>query len=511
AIDEIVSDLQRQDVYARKIKVDYASHNAQMDPLLPDLAEKFEGLTPGEPKVPFYSTLTGETVSEGELDGTYWCRNLREPVRFDRALERLLGDGHTVFVEISAHPVLSMPLTDGSAEHSGVVVGSLARDHGGMDQLLRNLGLLHVNGHIIDWAAALGATAGVLVPLPTYPFQRERYWLEQAKQSGDVRSVGLEVSDHPWLGAALGLADGEGHLLTGRLSLAEQPWLKDHAAFGTVLVPGTGLLELALTAAHHVGAERVEDLTLLEPLVLSEDVGVRLQVVVGAPDSAGRRPVAIYSCGEDAAVEGVWRQHAAGELSDAGGSVEGFAELGQWPVPGAEQVELAGFYEDFAARGLVYGPVFQGLTELWRKGNTAYGLVRLPEQLATDGFGVHPALLDAALHTLVGVQDTNAIDAGTALLPFEWSGVELYATGSAEIRVALQLDDTAHTMSVTVADPAGRPVVRAEALRLREATPEQVRSGASVEHLYQVDFRSLRELEERSEVETWVVGEVGSP
>ncbi|MFE3593274.1 acyltransferase domain-containing protein, partial [Streptomyces niveus] len=510
AIDEIVSDLQRQDVYARKIKVDYASHNAQMDPLLPGLAEKFEGLTPGKAEVAFYSTLFGDVVDGPELDGEYWCRNLREPVRFDRALEKLLDDGHTVFVEISAHPVLSMPLTDGSAEHSGVVVGSLSRRSGGMDQLLRNLGLLHVQGHDIDWTRVLGQ--GDVLPLPSYAFQRERYWLEQAKQSGDVRSVGLEVSDHPWLGAALGLADGEGHLFTGRLSLAEQPWLKDHAAFGTVLVPGTGLLELALTAAHHVGAERVEDLTLLEPLVLSEDVGVRLQVVVGAPDSAGRRPVAIYSCGEDAAVEGVWRQHAAGELSDAGGSVEGFAELGQWPVPGAEQVELAGFYEDFAARGLVYGPAFQGLTELWRKGNTAYGLVRLPEQLATDGFGVHPALLDAALHTLVGVRDEQQSGEQQVFLPFEWTGVDLHATGSTELRVRITLDPaTDEHLSLSVASSLGQPVLHAQGLRIREATAEQIRAGQSVEHLYQVDFRSLRELEERSEVETWVVGEVGSP
>ncbi|MFC8827299.1 type I polyketide synthase [Streptomyces sp. NPDC057137] len=515
AIDRIVSDLQEREIYARKIKVDYASHNAQMDPLLPGLAEKFTGLTAGRTDIAFYSTVTSDVVEGPELDGGYWCRNLREPVRFDRALERLLDDGHTVFVEISAHPVLSMPLTDGSAEHGGIVVGSLARDRGGMEQLWRNLGLLHVNGHDINWTAALGGSSTAPVLLPTYAFQRERFWLESVKQSGDVRAVGLEVSDHPWLGAALGLADGEGHLFTGRLSLAEQPWLAEHAAFGTVLVPGTGLLELALTAAHHVGAERVEGLTLLEPLTLPEGAGVRLQVVVGAPDSTGRRPVSIYSSGEDAAAgEDTWRQHAAGELSDIGegdaGSVDAFAELAQWPVPGAEPIELDGFYDDFAARGLVYGPAFQGLTELWRKGNTAYGIVRLPEHLTADGFGVHPALLDAALHTLVGAQDMNTADTGTALLPFEWSGVELYATGSSDIRVAIDLDDAAHTMSVTVTDPAGRPVVRAEALRLREATPEQIRSGQSVEHLYQVEFRAPRALETgASSDETWVVGAEG--
>uniref|UniRef100_A0AAU3IEY3 Acyltransferase domain-containing protein n=1 Tax=Streptomyces sp. NBC_01393 TaxID=2903851 RepID=A0AAU3IEY3_9ACTN len=436
AIARIVSELQAQDVYARRINVDYASHNAQMDPLLPDLAEQFAQLTPREADIAFYSTVTGEVAAGPELDGGYWCRNLREPVRFDRALGRLLDDGHTVFVEISAHPVLSMPLTDGSAERGGIVVGSLAREQGSYDRLLRNLGLLHVQGHELDWDKVLGA--GTVVPLPTYAFQRERYWMETTKSSGDVRSVGLDASEHPWLGAVTATAADDGYLFTGRLSLAEQPWLAEHAAFGTVLVPGTGLLELALTAAHHVGAERVEELTLLEPLVITEDSAARLQVVVGASNAEGRRPIALYSRAEGND-QAEWRQHATGELAEA--SPSEFAELGQWPVPGAERVELEGFYEAFAERGLVYGPAFQGLAELWRKGSTAYGVVRLPDGLKTDGFGVHPALLDAALHTLVGVRREEGAER-PVFLPFEWTGVELYAAGGTELRVRIDLDDS---------------------------------------------------------------------
>ncbi|MFH8953846.1 polyketide synthase dehydratase domain-containing protein, partial [Streptomyces albidoflavus] len=413
------------------------------------------------------------------------------------ALERLLDDGHGVFVEISAHPVLSMPLTDGSAERGGIVVGSLSRRSGGLDQLLRNLSLLHVQGHDLDADRVLGE--GTLVPLPTYAFQRERFWMETGRRVSDVRSVGLRASEHPWLGAVTGTAADDGYLFTGRLSLAEQPWLAEHAAFGTVLVPGTGLLELALTAAHHVGAERVEELTLLEPLVLPEDGAVRLQVVVSAPEGeSGRRPVAVFSRPEDASDEVAWRQHAAGELAEGAGLSGGdeAAELAQWPVAGAEQVSLEGFYDDFAARGLVYGPAFQGLTELWRKGNTAYGLVRLPEGRSVDGFGIHPALLDAALHALVGVQDPEGVDAGTALLPFEWTGVELHASGARELRVAVELDDAAHALSLTVTDPAGLPVIHAEGLRLRAASAEQVRVSQAVEHAYRVAFEVPRVLAE---------------
>ncbi|MGW5619230.1 polyketide synthase dehydratase domain-containing protein, partial [Streptomyces sp. NPDC003877] len=406
----------------------------------------------------------------------------------------------------SAHPVLSMPLTDGSAERGGIVVGSLSRRSGGLDQLLRNLSLLHVHGHDLDTDRVLGE--GDLVPLPTYAFQRDPYWMDTPKSSGDLRSVGLEVSDHAWLGAALGLADGDGYLFTGRLSLAEQPWLSEHAAFGMVLVPGTGLLELALTAAHHVGAERVEELTLLEPLVLPEDGALRLQVVVSAPDAQGRRPVAVFSRPEDASDEAAWRQHAAGELSEGadphGGDV---TELAQWPPAGAEPVPLEGFYDDFAARGLVYGPAFQGLRELWRKGSTAYGLVRLAEDRPADGFGIHPALLDAALHALVGVQNQERTDAGTALLPFEWTGVELHASGARELRVAIDLDDAAHALSLTVADPDGLPVVHAERLQLRAASAEQVRGSRVVDHAYRVAFEVPRVLaEDAAAGDSWVVG-----
>ncbi|MFE3593271.1 SDR family NAD(P)-dependent oxidoreductase, partial [Streptomyces niveus] len=476
---------------ARKIKVDYASHNAQMDPLLPGLAEKFEGLTPGEPKVPFYSTLTGETVSEGELDGTYWCRNLREPVRFDRALERLLGDGHTVFVEISAHPVLSMPLTDGSAERDGVVVGSLARGHGGMDQLLRNLGLLHVQGHDFDWTRVLDR--GSVLPLPTYAFQRERFWLETPKPSGDANALGLEVSSHPWLGAATALADGEGHLLTGRLSLAEQPWLRDHTVFGTVLVPGTGLLELATAAAQEVGAAGVAELTLAEPLVLEEDV--RLQVMVGASEN-GLRTLTVHSRPSNAS--GAWACHATGRLADSveggGGDTDGFAQLARWPVAGAERVGLDGFLDRFQEHGIAYGPAFQGLTELWRKGNTAYGLVRLPAPENGGEYGVHPALLDAALHVMEGAASADRPAAGDelgALLPFEWSDVETLAVGSGELRVRVDVtetEDNGRRIAVWAADPTGRPVVRIGALHLRRARADQIRAARGADDLYQLRF-----------------------
>ncbi|MEV0303105.1 SDR family NAD(P)-dependent oxidoreductase [Streptomyces prasinus] len=492
ALEELVATLQEQGIFARTIRVDYASHSAQMDPLLPGLAARLADVTPGRATTAFYSTLLGDAVEGPELDGAYWCRNLREPVRFDRALERLLADGHTVFVEISAHPVLAMPLTDGSADHDGLVVGSLARDHGGLDQLWRNLNLLHVGGHTVGWDAALGDRGTALLPLPTYAFQRERHWLDAPEPSADAAALGLEAPAHPWLGAATALADGDGHLLTGSLSLARQPWLGDHLVFGTAVVPGTGLLELATAAAQEVGAAGVAELTLAAPLVLDEEL--RLQITVGASEG-GSRTLTVHS--RPRGGSGPWTRHATGRLTDTPpapatgpGVQDGFAALARWPVAGAERVGLDGFHDRFRERGIDYGPAFRGLTELWRAGTTAYGLVRLPAPQDGTPYAVHPALLDAALHAMEGAAGpVSASDASGALLPFEWSEVEVKAVGSQELRVRVDVTETeghGRRLELWAADTTGAPVLHVGALHLRRADAEQIRAARGTDGLHRL-------------------------
>ncbi|MER6121058.1 beta-ketoacyl synthase N-terminal-like domain-containing protein, partial [Streptomyces sp. NPDC001743] len=204
-----------------------------------------------------------------------------------------------------------------------------------------------------------------------------------------------------------------------------------------------------------------------------------------------------------------WRQHAAGEIGPhtEATPTDAFADLAQWPVPGTERVDLDGFYDVFRARGLQYGPAFQGLTELWRKDNTAYGIVRLPDHLKPDDFGIHPALLDAALHTLMGIrQEPEGSAEKPVFLPFEWTGVELHASGATELRIRIEAESaTSESLSLVVTDGAGHPVASARGLRIREATAEQIRAGESSAHLYQVEFRAPRALEEGPEGETWVL------
>ncbi|MCD9588753.1 type I polyketide synthase [Streptomyces sp. 8ZJF_21] len=491
----VVAACQEAGERARLIEVDYASHGPQVEEIRDELNEVLAGVRPvvdGADEVAFYSTVTGGRTDASALDTGYWVRNLRERVRFADAVEALLADGHRVFIEASTHPVLTLGMEE-TFEQVGVdavAVPTLRRDHGGQAQFLRSLAEAFTAGTDVDWRAAFPADPTPrTVDLPTYAFQHQRYWLDGLSGRGaDPTDLGLVAAGHPLLSAAVELADGQGHLLTGRLSARSHGWLADHVVAGAVLVPGTALVEWALRAADEVGCGGVEELALQVPLVLPSNGGVRLQVAVGGPGADGRRDVRMYSRpdedGGDAAAG--WVCHAEGVLSpppDGSGPV---GELdGAWPPAGAKPVEPGDFYEHIAASGYAYGPAFQGLRAMWRDGTDLLAEVALPEAAGErTGFGIHPALLDAALHPVLltdGSPSGAESAGGRVWLPFTWSGVSLWATGATTVRVRISPYEPSaegeRTLRVTVADALGTPVLSAGAVVLRSADPDQLRTA----------------------------------
>ena len=385
------------------------------------------------------STVTGIAVEAAHLDARYWCRNLREPVRLDWAIEALLAEGHGVFVEVSAHPVLAMPLTTACVKTGGVVVGSLRRGAGNLACLHRTLGLLHTQGHVVSWGNFF-PKAACLVGLPTYPFQRKRQWVDTGRANSDANSFGLSSTEHPLLTAALPLADGAGLLLTGRLCASEQRWLSEHRVFDTVIVPGTGVLEMILAGARAVGFASIDELILMAPLAVAERGAQRVQLQVDAPGERGRRPCKLYARDEAAAADEPWQCHATGVLAPEPGPPPRYVDLETWPPRGAHAVDLTDLYPRLAARGLFYGSAFQGLIEAWRDGRCLYARAKLPAGIAdtAGAYAIHPALLDAALHTLAAEAGDPVSGPPRTLLPFTWSGVTLHATGAAEVRVRFE-------------------------------------------------------------------------
>ncbi|XVS67801.1 SDR family NAD(P)-dependent oxidoreductase [Actinosynnema sp. CA-299493] len=476
ALDALVTDGLR----AKRIAVDYASHSAQVEELREELAEVLAPITPRAGAIPLYSTLTGEVEDGSALDADYWFRNLRSTVGFADAVEKLAGDGFGVFVECSPHPLLTMAVQE---QGDAVAVGSLRRDDGGLERMLLSLGELVVQGVTPKWVDVVAG--GRLADLPTYPFQHNHFWLPAGKPAGDVASAGLRPAGHPVLGAAAVLADGSGALLTGRLSVETHPWLADHVVAGRVLLPGTALLDLVLCAAAHVvgGTPGVPELTLHAPLVLPDRGAVDLQVSVGA-DDGGTRPVTVHSRPADADDGTAWTRHVAGVVGPVAPSG---VDLREWPPTGAEELPVDDAYEAFAAAGVEYGPVFQGLRRVWRRDAEVFAEVALPGQVDARGFDLHPALLDAALHA-VGFGDFLARADESPWLPFTFSDVAVTATGATALRVRLSRAGV-DAVAVDLADVEGAPVCSVAGLALRPLATEAL--PASTDALFTVAWTAV--------------------
>ncbi|MFD8983744.1 type I polyketide synthase, partial [Streptomyces sp. NPDC059564] len=403
ALTALRDALHAEDVRARLIAVDYASHSAHVEAVRERVLDALADVTPQASDVPFYSTVTGTVVDTDRLDAEYWYLSLRRTVRFEEATRALVRDGHNALIEVSAHPVLTIGVQETLDDLGGnaVTLGTLRRGEGGTGRFLRSAAEAHAHGVALDWTAVFAGTGARRIPLPTYAFQHERYWLDAPHTAADAAGLGLASSDHPLLGAVVSLADSDGLLLTGRLATHTHPWLSDHVVLGAVILPGTAFVELAVRAGDHVGCDTLAELTLQAPLILPERGGVVVQVAVGPADGPGNRNFAIHSRPDSAAPEDSWTCHGTGVLTSAPDARPPGEDRAAWPPAGATAVDLGDFYPELAARSFAYGPAFQGLTAAWRLGDEVFAEVALPPDAADADaakYGLHPALLDAALH-----------------------------------------------------------------------------------------------------------------
>nr|WP_281274395.1 type I polyketide synthase [Allorhizocola rhizosphaerae] len=497
-LQELHAQLVADDVRARMIPVDYASHSAHVERIEARLRELLAPVRPREADVPFFSTVTAGFLDTTELGADYWYRNLRQTVRLEESIRGLLADRHRVFAEMSPHPVLTVAIeeTADAAGETIVATGSLRRRHGGMDQFLTAVAQLYTVGVPVDWTPAFGAGAR-RVDLPTYPFQRQRFWLRPATGTGDMVSAGLADADHPLLGAAVELADGNA-VLTGRISLQAQPWLAGHAVYDTALLPATAFAELAVRAGDQVGCAHLEDLTLWTPLLLPASGGVQVQVSVTG--TGERRELAVHARRDG---EQEWTSHASGTLLQSAPPAP--VGLTAWPPPGAVEIDLDGAYERLVEHGYRYAGAFAGLRRVWTDGDVVLAEVALPDQYRDEagGYTLHPALLDAALHALL----PGVAGADRPLLPFAWSGLTVYAAGATELRVRLRVtaDDHGATARVLLADATGAVVATVDQLTLRPLTRQVLAGAAADGALYELDWIAVP-VAEQAPVEYPMIG-----
>jgi acyl transferase domain-containing protein/NADPH:quinone reductase-like Zn-dependent oxidoreductase/SAM-dependent methyltransferase/acyl carrier protein len=473
-LEEVVRSLEQKGIFCRRLRLNYAFHSRHMDPVREDLLTSLAGISPRTAKVSFLSTVTGTAVEGLECGPLYWWQNIRLPVLFAPAMDRLLQDGFEIFLEIGAHPVLAGYVTEcaaGSeshAEHGAAraergrpvaVVPSLRRQEDDRTMLLGALGSLYASGYPLDWGK-LYAQGGQAVSLPSYPWQRERHWNEP-----ENRSL---------------LKDGPVHPLLGQRVLVPQPhwqveldrriigYLDDHGLHGATVFPATGYIEMALAAAAQLPGEStgvLEDLELKEALVVPEGQVPRVQMLV-APDLS----FAISSRVRD----GEWKTHATGQLSRTRGvRREEPAALADIRSRCQSEVSHAEHYRRAEARGLHYGPSFQGVAHIGAGNGEALGRITVPEMVQKElqEYLSHPALLDACVQVVLAALPRG--EAGSehlAYLPVRINRIRIHERLNGQLFTHARLGKRGAgyaSADCSVFDEAGNVVATIEGMRLQ--------------------------------------------
>jgi acyl transferase domain-containing protein len=531
ALREIVGRLQERDIFCKAVKVDVASHSPQMDDLSGELLEALDGMRPRAARIPLYSTVRGGLAQGLEMGPAYWVANLREPVLFSTAVDELMASGHDLFIEISPHPILLGALQQAS-RHSGktaLALPSLRREEGERAVLLGSLGALHTAGVAIEWNR-LYPDGMTCQELPPYAWQRERFWRDDVDRLvGDARihrdAAACQTGSgaaHPWLERPVASAVHPGtRLWRFDLDTRACSSLADHRVQGMIVVAAAAFVEMALSAASEVfddGPRILEDVSFSKALFLPYEGVVQGQLVLQstAADCAtfqifSRPGEAGTSHGEAWAGEG-WTLHASGRIrssrpaSDAPGAVA-------TPLPAivarlGDMVSATEHYGAMSARGLDYGPSFQGVEQLWSGDCEALGQIGLPAAAAPDAdrYAIHPALLDACFQVLAGTIPDVAGDSNGATFvpvgiktlkvfraagPTLWAHASLRGAGTDAGRSRAELKGDAFEGQLVVYDQSGSPVIDLSGMRVERLERERRETSRDLlsDSLYEIDWK----------------------
>ncbi|MFF2411950.1 SDR family NAD(P)-dependent oxidoreductase, partial [Streptomyces sp. NPDC058092] len=496
-LDALDAWLPRWEELGRKttrLRVSHAFHSPRMEPMLDEFRKIAEDLTFNPPRIAVVSNVTGDVVTDELTDPGYWVQHVRGAVRYHDGIRTLHREGVTRYLELGPDAILTaltrQCLED---EDSLVLTPALRARQSEAHTFATFLGHAHTAGIPVDWNTYYANTGATRTDLPTYAFQHEHYWLGSGSGTGDVSSAGLDSFGHPVLAAAVQVGTADSWLFSGRISRESQPWIEDHVVLGALIVPGAALVELALSAGRHTGTPVLEELVLEAPLVLDTDSTTRqLQVTVGEPEEDGHRQVALYSRSGSGSGSGSGSEavcHARGRLTaEAATPVRELPAA--WPPAGAVPVSVDTLYAELADAGYEYGPLFQGVQTAWRTDDAVHAEIALPEGTPVEGFAIHPALLDAALHGGLEWLDGGSGDSAAAL-PFAWSGISLTQTAGTRIRVRIAPVGE-NALRIDLADTDGTPLATVDTLTFRPVARAQLGAAAGRdaghESLFQVEW-----------------------
>ena len=502
AVERAARELEEGGAKTKELSVSHAFHSALLEPMLGEFERVASQVEYRAAELGVVSNLTGGVLGAGELSGRYWRRHARERVRFKEGMEVLREQGCAVFVEVGPRPVLLGMGRECIGE--GAWLPTLRKGRGDWEQLLEAVGELYVRGVDVDWAGFDRDYTRRKVALPTYPFQRQRYWLEAAEKGARaVVSLAKDAAVHPLLGRRVRSASGE-RLFENEVSSTRPSYLRDHAFFGTPVFPAAGYLEMALASLPAAAAVVVEHLSIEEALLLPAGEQRVVQCVAGEDGS-------FRICSLEDEGSSRWRRHASGRAAvlEAGEPLSGDLDAARGRC--AVELDPSEYYDGFQAAGVEYGPAFRVIRSLWSGEREAVGRLELPEVAGSfEGYRVHPALLDAAFQVLGAAQALRSGD-GVVHMP---TGVERLVVhgelrGSGWAHACLR-EVSAKRLLVDVAfyDESGQPRLEVTGLELRPARRETLARSLPkrfLDWLYLLDWVESAPVAQASTIDRWLV------
>ncbi|MCD0501932.1 type I polyketide synthase [Bordetella petrii] len=476
AMATVEAVLAERQVFYKRLDLDYAFHSSAMDSIRPALQEALAGLAPEAGHTPFYSTIAGDRLDGKELDAVYWWRNIREPVRFQHAIDALVARGDNVYIEVGPHPVLRSYVNDSlaAADIKGRVLLTASRGNDEPAKIRDTAGQALCSGAQVDWQD-LFPWEGRHIALPAYPWQRERYWHPVTPESlGQLERANV----HPLLGYPLRQHEG---IWENQLDTVQLPWLADHVVGDAVVFPGTGFAEIALAAAAQwqPGAwVELEELEIRAPLLLAAAPSKRLRVSLDTADGSLRMQ------SKDVGSTEPWAQHATARiLREASPAL--LATAAALPPERAPDFTCDTHAQLTRAVGLDYGPAFQAIQHGWRESPESVLAVLEPADTVQADVAhsyLHPALLDCTFQLIIQLlRDDPAMHLGVAFVPAKLGrlALELNAGAPRYARARL-LRRGPHSLTAEFAlyDANGKQIAAVHEARFRSIRLSKTSTGA---------------------------------
>jgi acyl transferase domain-containing protein len=490
AVDAILVALAADGVEFARLNVSHAFHSPLMVPMLDEFERIASTITFSPPSIGLVSNVTGKMAGADVATAAYWRRHVRDAVQFTDSIATLHAENIRTFLEIGPSPILVGMGQRCERASDAIWLASLRKGRSDRESMLESAGRLHVHGQPIAWPAVCDAGAR-RVDLPTYPFQRERYWFDTAFPPRSARTMAGTPTGHPLLGDRIA---SPLQLFQSSLSIATTPWLSDHRIYGNALLPGAAFIEFAMAAGREVlGSDdiAITDISLREGLTIPETGSVTVQVVV-TPQEGGSQQIQVFSqspadVNAEPAHDGPeWRLHLEA-IASPSESVPPSAGIPALQADGRVDRDVVAYYDHLTAQGAMYGPGFRCITAIARSNGVVLGRMQLPAALGSDrlDYHLHPALLDSAIQ-MVGVGlpwADHAQDTDDVFLPVAISSYRVLRSAPVDAWCHIhELRENANRSSITtdfvLLDPDGLPVAVVEGLELHRVSRAAMQKAA---------------------------------